>query len=196
MLFSKNILKFHPISEIIYDVECTGHLTKLISKYMGRPLMWKTGPAFMKSKLSKTAAKLAGDRIGHFHFNDRWFAYDDALYAACRMLEILSSDTRSSSEIFAELPECIHASEFSIELAEGENQDIIATLNKESNFPGGVITDIDGLRVDYPESWALIRYAESSNSLEVRFEADTEAALTQIQNQFESLIFKKSASST
>lgn len=190
MLFSKSILKSHPISEIIYDVECTGHLTKLISKYKGRPLMWKTGPTFMKAKLKITAAKMAGDRSGHFHFNDRWFAYDDALYAACRMLEILSSDSRSSSEVFAELPECIYTSECSIELPEGESQNTIKTLSRESNFPGGKVTNIDGLRVDYPESWALIRAAEFSRTLEFVFEADTEAALSKIQNQFEPLLIK------
>lgn len=190
MLFSKTILKSHPISEIIYDVECTGHLTKLINQCKGRPLMWKTGPAYLKNKLVVTAAKMAGDKSGHFHFNDRWFAYDDALYAACRMLESLSSDTRSSSEIFAELPECTHTSEFSIELPEGENRNTIESLNKERNFPGGKITDIDGLRVDFPESWTLIRAAESSNNLEFHFEADSEEALTEIQKQFEPLFFK------
>lgn len=190
MLFAKDLLAGKPGSEIIYDVKCSRHLTEQITKYGGRPTMWKTGHSLMKAKLKETGAKLAGEMSGHIYFNDRWFGFDDALYAAARLLEILSKDTRSSADVFADFPDSINTPELNIGLEEGENFTFMNSLLAEAEFSDGKITDIDGLRVDFPNGWGLVRASNTTPSLVIRFEADSEAAMKSIQDQFRPLMKK------
>ncbi len=190
MLFAKDVLAGKPGSEIIYDVKCTRHLADQITKYGGRPTMWKTGHSLMKAKLKETGAKLAGEMSGHIFFNDRWFGFDDALYSAARLLEILSKDTRSSAEVFAGFPDSINTPELNVALEEGENFTFIDSLFAAANFTDGKITDIDGLRVDFPDGWGLVRASNTTPSLVIRFEADSEAAMRGIQEQFRQLMMK------
>ncbi|MGZ5051373.1 MAG: phosphomannomutase/phosphoglucomutase [Methylobacter sp.] len=190
MLFAKDLLATKPGSEIIYDVKCSRHLTSQISKAGGRPTMWKTGHSLMKAKLKETGAKLAGEMSGHIFFNDRWFGFDDALYAAARLLEILSRDARSSAEVFSDFPDSLNTPELNVALAEGENFTLMEKLLTEAQFPGGKITDIDGLRVDFPNGWGLVRASNTTPSLVIRFEADSEAAMGAIQDQFRELMKK------
>jgi len=190
MLFAKDVLAGKPGSEIIYDVKCSRHLTDQIKKYGGRPTMWKTGHSLMKAKLKETGAKLAGEMSGHIFFNDRWFGFDDALYAAARLIEILSRDSRSSAEVFADFPDSINTPELNIALEEGENFTFMDKLFAAANFTGGKITDIDGMRVDFPNGWGLVRASNTTPSLVVRFEADSEAAMHSIQEQFGQLMKK------
>jgi len=190
MLFAKDVLAGKPGSEIIYDVKCSRHLTDQITKYGGRPTMWKTGHSLMKAKLKETGAKLAGEMSGHIYFNDRWFGFDDALYAAARLLEILSKDTRSSAEVFAGFPDSINTPELNIALEEGENFTFMNSLLAEAEFTDGKITDIDGLRVDFQNGWGLVRASNTTPSLVIRFEADSEAAMHSIQDQFRPLMKK------
>ncbi len=184
MLFAKDVLAGKPGAEIIYDVKCSRHLADQITKYGGRPTMWKTGHSLMKAKLKETAAKLAGEMSGHIFFNDRWFGFDDALYSAARLIEILSRDTRSSAEVFADFPDSINTPELNVALEEGENVKFMKSLIASAKFGNGKITDIDGLRVDFPDGWGLVRASNTTPSLVIRFEADTEAALHRIQEQF------------
>ncbi len=190
MLFAKNVLALKPGSEIIYDVKCSRHLGELIAKNGGRPLMWKTGHAFMKNKLRETGAALAGEMSGHFFFNDRWFGFDDALYSASRLIEILSADTRNSDEVFAELPDSINTPEITIEVALGENMKIMEKLMAAANFKDGKIISIDGMRVDFADGWGLVRASNSMPALVLRFEANTAEALTRIQSEFKKLFTK------
>lgn len=190
MLFAKDVLANKPGSEIIFDVKCSRHLPDQITKYGGRPTMWKTGHSLMKAKLKETGAKLAGEMSGHIFFNDRWFGFDDALYSAARLLEILSKDTRSSAEVFAEFPDSINTPELNVALEEGENFTFIDSLFKAANFSDGKITDIDGMRVDFPNGWGLVRASNTTPSLVIRFEADSEAAMSSIQEQFRRLMTK------
>jgi len=190
MLFAKDVLAGKPGAEIIYDVKCSRHLTDQIKKYGGRPTMWKTGHSLMKAKLKETGAKLAGEMSGHIFFNDRWFGFDDALYAAARLIEILSRDSRSSAEVFADFPDSINTPELNIALEEGENFTFMDKLSAAANFTGGKITDIDGMRVDFPNGWGLVRASNTTPSLVVRFEADSEAAMHSIQEQFGQLMKK------
>ena len=190
MLFAKDVLAGKPGAEIIYDVKCSRHLADQITKFGGRPTMWKTGHSLMKSKLKETGAKLAGEMSGHIFFNDRWFGFDDALYSAARLLEILSKDTRSSAEVFAEFPDSINTPELNVALEEGENFTFIDSLFKAANFTGGRITDIDGMRVDFHDGWGLVRASNTTPSLVIRFEADSEAAMRSIQEQFRQLMMK------
>jgi phosphomannomutase / phosphoglucomutase len=188
MLFAKDVLAGKPGSEIIFDVKCSRHLPDQIVKFGGRPLMWKTGHSFMKAKLKETGAKLAGEMSGHIFFNDRWFGFDDALYSAARLLQILSEDHRSSAEVFADFPDSINTPELNVELAEGENYKFIESLFASGNFMGGKVTDIDGMRLDFADGWGLVRASNTTPSLVIRFEADSKDALAKIQEQFRQLM--------
>ena len=190
MVFAKDVLDSRPGSEIIFDVKCTRHLGNQITKYGGKPLMWKTGHSFMKAKLKETGAALAGEMSGHIFFNDRWFGFDDALYSAARMLEILSKDERSSAEIFSQFPESIKSPEINILLEEGEKFIFMEKIFAEVNFADGIITDIDGMRIDFTNGWGLVRASNTTSSLIVCFEAESNDALVNIQNKFKQLIKK------
>ena len=188
MVFAKNVLERKPGAEIIYDVKCSRHLGDQITKFGGRPIMWKTGHSFLKAKVKETGAKLAGEMSGHIIFNDRWFGFDDALYAAARMIEILAEDTRSSDEVFADFPDSINTPELLIPLADGEKFIFVTEMLKKANFSNSKITDIDGMRVEFSDGWGLVRASNTTPSLVVRFEADTEDALNGIQEQFKNLM--------
>jgi phosphomannomutase/phosphoglucomutase len=190
MLFAKNVLAGNPGAEIIYDVKCSRHLADQITKHGGRPLMWKTGHSLMKAKLKETGAKLAGEMSGHIFFNDRWFGFDDALYSASRLIEILSRDTRSSADVFADFPDSINTPELNVALKEGENFTFMDELFAAADFTDGKITDIDGMRVDFPDGWGLVRASNTTPSLVIRFEADSEVAMLRIQGQFRQLMKK------
>lgn len=190
MLFAKDVLAGKPGSEIIYDVKCSRHLADQIVKFGGRPLMWKTGHSFMKAKLKETGAKLAGEMSGHIFFNDRWFGFDDALYSAGRLLQILSEDIRDSAEVFADFPDSINTPELNVELAEGENIAFIEGMFANAKFASGKVTNIDGMRIDFSDGWGLVRASNTTPSLVIRFEADTQDALENIQDQFRQLMLK------
>lgn len=188
MLYAKQVLAIKSGAEIIYDVKCSRHLGEQIRKHGGRAVMWKCGHSMMKAKLKETGAALAGEMTGHIFFNDRWFGFDDALYAAARLLEILADDKRSSSEVFADFPDSINTPELNIALDEGENFTFMAALLAKANFPDANVVDIDGLRVDFKDGWGLVRASNTTPSLVVRFEADNEKALERIQHQIKKLM--------
>lgn len=190
MLFSKHILAKKPGADIIYDVKCSQHLASQIKKNRGNPVIWKTGHSFMKAKVKQTSAVFAGEMSGHLYFNDRWFGFDDGLYSAARLVEILSEDTRNSAEVFADFPDSPNTPELNINLAEGENTIIMQQLLSNPDFPEGKITDIDGLRVDFSDGFGLVRASNTTPSLVVRFEGDTEESLKRIQDQFRKLILQ------
>ncbi|RLA19191.1 MAG: phosphomannomutase/phosphoglucomutase, partial [Gammaproteobacteria bacterium] len=152
--------------------------------------IWKTGHSYMKAKVKQTGATFAGEMSGHLFFNDRWPGFDDGLYAAARLIEILSEDSRNSAEVFADFPDSFNTPELSIAVAEGENFTIMNRLLMNPNFPGGQITDIDGLRVDFTDGFGLVRSSNTTPSLVVRFEGDTPEALSRIQDQFRQLILE------
>ncbi|MEC4746874.1 phosphomannomutase/phosphoglucomutase [Methylomicrobium sp. Wu6] len=188
MLYVQNVLSARPGSEIIFDVKCSRHLASQIKKFGGRPTLWKSGHSLMKAKLRETGASLAGEMSGHIFFNDRWFGFDDALYTAARLIEILSEDTRTSAEVFAALPDSVNTPELNVTLEEGENFELIEKLLKTAKFPGAEMTTIDGLRVDFPDGFGLVRASNTTPSLVIRFEADTRESLHKIQQQFSQLI--------
>ncbi|MCF6202524.1 MAG: phosphomannomutase/phosphoglucomutase [Methylococcaceae bacterium] len=190
MLFAKDVLTLKPGSEIIYDVKCSRHLGEQIIKNGGRPLMCKTGHSFMKAKIKETGAALAGEMSGHIFFNDRWFGFDDALYAASRLIEILSADTRNSADVFADFPDSINTPEILIELSEEESLHIMDKIFAEQKFSGGKIIKIDGMRVEFTDGWGLVRTSNSLPALTLRFEADNTEALQRIQSKFKALLVK------
>ncbi len=190
MLFAKDVLTLKPGSEIIYDVKCSRHLGEQIVKNGGRPLMCKTGHSFMKEKIKETGATLAGEMSGHIFFNDRWFGFDDALYAASRLIEILSADTRNSADVFADFPNGLNTPEILIKLSEEESLHIMDKIFAEQNFSEGKIIKIDGMRVEFTDGWGLVRTSNSLPALTLRFEADNTEALQLIQSKFKALLVK------
>ncbi len=144
----------------------------------------------MKAKIKQTMPAFAGEMSGHLYFNDRWFGFDDGLYSAARLIEILSEDTRTSAEVFADFPDSYNTPELNINLEEGKNFEMMQLLTLSADFSNAQITDIDGLRVDFDDGFGLVRASNTTPSLVVRFEGDTEESLTRIQDQFRQLILQ------
>jgi phosphomannomutase/phosphoglucomutase len=190
MLFAKDVLTRQPGSSIIFDVKCTAHLPKSIVKNGGLPIMWKTGHSFMKAKLKETNAALAGEMSGHFFFNERWFGFDDGIYAAARLLEILDQETDSPQEVFDTLPKGVSTPELKVEMAEGEHYMFMKEFEKRVQFEDAKITTIDGIRADFEDGWGLVRCSNTTPCLVIRFDADNEAALKRIQEQFRAQLLK------
>lgn len=184
MLFAMDVLGRNPGAEIIYDVKCSRHLAKIIRDFGGSPEMWKTGHSFMKARMKETGALLAGEMSGHIFFKERWFGFDDALYAAARLLEVLSNDHRTSSRVFAALPGGVSTHELNLPLAEGAPQRFMDGFLANAQFADAEVTTIDGLRADFSDGWGLVRASNTTPCLVIRFEADDPEALTRIQDQF------------
>lgn len=186
MLLAKDIITRNPGATVIYDVKCSRRLHGLIVGYGGKPLMWKTGHSHIKRKMKEANALLAGEMSGHIFYKERWYGFDDALYTACRLLEIVSSRSDSLDALFGSFPEDINTPEMTITAPDDRKFRIVEQLQRNASFPGGRITDIDGLRVDFPDGWGLVRASNTSPSLVCRFEADTDQALSRIQDEFRS----------
>lgn len=188
MLFAQDIVGRNPGADIIYDVKCSRHLNNVISEYGGRPIMWRTGHSHMKAKLKETGALLAGEFSGHICFAERWYGFDDALYSAARLLEILGSESKSADEVFSQFPVTFSTPELKINTSEQRKFEVIDALAKTADWGDGTVTDIDGVRVDFADGWGLIRASNTSPVLSLRFEADGQAALDRIQSQFQAAL--------
>lgn len=184
MLYAQAILAKHPQAKIIYDVKCTNHLEKVIKALGGEPIMWKTGHALIKAKMAESNAQLAGEMSGHFFFKDKWFGFDDALYAGARLLEILSQQTKSSDALFAEIPNSVNTPELKVEVDEAEKFDLMQALIAHADFDEAHLSTIDGLRVSFAEGWGLVRPSNTTPCLVMRFEADNSTMLEKIQQRF------------
>ena len=190
MLYAKDVLSRNPGATIIFDVKCSRHLAKYITNHGGQPLMWRTGHSLIKRKMKETGALLAGEMSGHIFFKERWFGFDDAMYTAARLLEILAADRRGVAEVFQSLPDAVSTPELRVDLAEGQQGVFMARLLETANLKGAVLTTIDGLRADFADGWGLVRASNTTPSLILRFEANTEAALKRIKEEFRSLMHK------
>jgi len=186
MLFASDILVRNPGATIIYDVKCTGHLQPLILQQGGSPLMWRTGHSLIKAKMRETNAALAGEMSGHFFFGERWYGFDDGIYAAARLMEILAGDAeeRTPEQIFATLPKGVSTPELKIPMREGEHYAFIEKFRARARFDGARLTTIDGVRADWPDGWGLVRASNTTPVLVLRFDADSGSALRRIQDVF------------
>ncbi|MCE3003370.1 MAG: phosphomannomutase/phosphoglucomutase [Xanthomonadaceae bacterium] len=184
MLFAIDVLNRNPGATVIYDVKCTGHLQDVILRNGGSPVMWKTGHSLIKAKMRESDAELAGEMSGHFFFRERWFGFDDGIYAAARLLEILGGSGRPPQEMFDELPKGVSTPELKITMAEGEHYAFIAKFRDTATFPGARVSNIDGVRADFPDGWGLVRCSNTTPSLVLRFDADSAEALARIQDVF------------
>jgi phosphomannomutase/phosphoglucomutase len=188
MLFAKDVLTRHPGEQILYDVKCTRHLAPWVEQSGGKALMWKTGHSLVKAKMRETGAPLGGEMSGHIFFKDRWYGFDDGMYAGARLLELLSRE-KDPSAVLNALPQSASTPELQLKLAEGESFRLIDRLQKEAKFPGAdqVIT-IDGLRVEYPDGFGLARSSNTTPVIVMRFEAESQPALNRIQAEFKRVI--------
>ncbi|HCU88414.1 MAG TPA: phosphomannomutase/phosphoglucomutase [Gammaproteobacteria bacterium] len=190
ILFANDVLSRNPGAKIIYDVKCSGVLHDAIKKQGGEPIMAQTGHSLIKKKMKDTGALLAGEMSGHIFFKERWYGFDDAMYAAARLLEILSTAGGSLDEVFGTLPDRVSTSELRLEMPEQEHAEFMQNVLAGASFENGVVTTIDGLRVDFPDSWGLIRPSNTTPCLVLRFEGDDKAALDTIKNRFRELLTK------
>jgi len=190
MLYAQDLLSRNPGGEVIYDVKCTRNLPDIISKAGGKPTMWKTGHSFIKKKLKESGALLAGEMSGHIFFKERWYGFDDALYTAARLLEIVSATERSTEEIFGDLPDTVNTPELNIQFAEGEHYAFMDQLKQQATFDGAEMNSIDGVRADYPNGWGLVRPSNTTPVLVLRFEADSENDIRHVQNAFRQELLK------
>ena len=184
ILYSQDILSRNPGSPIVYDVKCSTQLKNAILTAGGKPILSKTGHSLIKAAIRDNHAMLGGEMSGHIFFKERWFGFDDGLYAAVRLLEILSQDSHSPQQVFAALPNSVNTPELNISFAEGEHYQFIQRFIAAAQFPDAEIIDIDGLRAEFSDGWGLVRASNTTPSLVLRFEADNDAALQRIQDTF------------
>lgn len=188
MLFAKDIVSRNPGSDVVYDVKCTRHLNSVISGFGGRPIICRSGHSFVKQKISETDAVLGGEFSGHICFSERWFGFDDGLYSAARLLEIVGSQEEGLSELLAGFPESVSTPEIHIAVDDKEKFGLITRLIETADFEDATLTTIDGLRVDFSDGWGLVRASNTQPAISLRFEADNNESLEDIKGAFQELL--------
>ncbi len=191
MLFAADVLQRNPGALVIYDVKCSGKLSDYVLRHGGSPMMWKTGHSLIKARMRETDAELAGEMSGHFFFKERWYGFDDGLYSAARLLEILAQREEDPSEVLAELPESVATPELKVPVEAGTGHAqvalfVAAAQVEDSPFAAARLSTIDGLRADFSDGWGLVRASNTTPLLVLRFEANDEAALERIKDLFRS----------
>lgn len=184
MLFAKDVLSRNPGTDVLFDVKCSRELNTVVSSYGGRPIMWKSGHSHMKSKMKETQASLGGELSGHIFIAERWYGFDDGIYAAARLMEIISLREEDLDSIFENFPSLPATPEIKITLSEQQKFSFMKRLVAEGEFGEGRLTTIDGLRVDFEDGWGLVRVSNTSPALTLRFEAENEDGLNRIQSLF------------
>lgn len=188
MLLAGDVLGRHPGVDILYDVKSSRHLASYILAHGGRPIMWKSGHSRMRAKMLETGALLGGEFSGHLYIKERWFGFDDAIYAAARVLEIMALESRTANELFADLPSSPSTPEYHLQLEEGQSRDLMRALDAHKVFDDARLVELDGLRVEFANGWGLIRPSNTMPSLTFRFEADDKGALEEIKARFRDLL--------
>ncbi|MDO8959170.1 MAG: phosphomannomutase/phosphoglucomutase [Rhodocyclaceae bacterium] len=188
MLFAADVLTRHPGAQIIYDVKCSRWVAESIRYQGGRPLMWNTGHALVKTKLKETGALLAGEMSGHMFFKERWYGFDDGLYAGARLLEIVSRWPDAAWPL-KNLPNALATPELNLKMQEGEPHALVAKLQKDGKFPTArELITIDGVRAEYADGFGLARASNTTPVIVLRFEADNPGALARIQTEFKTAL--------
>lgn len=190
MLHSKHILQRNPGATVIFDVKCSRNLPVVIKQSGGTPIMWKTGHSFIKSKMYELNALLGGEMSGHFFFKERWYGFDDGLYAAARLVEILSMTEKSVHELFSEFPNSTNTPELKMFIDDKHKFSFIDDLIQQSSFSNAECNMVDGLRVDFEDGWGLIRASNTTPCVVFRFEANNEKSLHRIQKIFREQVLK------
>ncbi len=194
MAFAEDLISRNPGAKIIYDVKCSGNLGKVISTAGGKPEMWQTGHSLIKARMKETGALLAGEMSGHIFFKERWLGFDDGLYAAARLLEILAAQDLDADAFFSQYPQDLSTPEINIEVTDENKFDLVQRLAQEGDFGAGQKTTLDGIRVDYEDGWGLCRASNTTPVLVLRFEGKTPEALARISDTFRTALTKIDAS--
>lgn len=185
MLFARDLLTRNPGADVLYDVECSRELAKLIMRMGGRPAMSQSGNTAMQAGMRENNATVGGEFRGHFYFADRWHGYDDGFYAAARLLEILTLDSSDTDQIFARIHTGLGTPTIEVPVAEGQQFKIVEALKRQSDaFEGATLNTLDGVRVEYEDGWGLVRVSQSRPSLMIRFEGQDKAILKDISERF------------
>nr|WP_207951929.1 phosphomannomutase/phosphoglucomutase [Pseudomaricurvus alcaniphilus] len=194
MLFARDIVSGNPGADVLFDVKSTRELNALVSSYGGRPIMWKTGHSNMKTKMQETGALVGGEMSGHIFIKDRWYGFDDGMYAAARLLEIMTLRDQDIDSLFASFPSPPSTPELKIAVNEADKFALIEQLKKQAQFENGSANTLDGMRVEFPTGWGLVRASNTSAALTLRFEADSEEELQAIQALFKRELSKVDSS--
>ena len=190
MLLCRDVVTANPGATVVFDVKCSRHLDAVVRDLGGSPIMWKTGHSHIKAKVRESGALLGGEFSGHICLADRWYGFDDALYCAARLVELLASERRCASDVFADFPDALATPELKVPTTEQRKFDVISELAESAAFDADAarVTAIDGIRVDYPDGWGLLRASNTSPMLSLRFEADDGQALDRIQTIFDTAL--------
>ncbi len=190
MLYAKDVLQKHPGEKVVFDVKCSRLLPEAIKQAGGVPVMYRTGHSILKAKMFEENAPLAGEMSGHIFFNDGWFGFDDGVYVGARLLSILSRESGAASDVFHAQPKTVNTPELKLPIAEDQKVAFLSQLSSEGDFDNAKIITIDGLRVEWPFGWGLVRASNTSPCFTLRFEADTKENLEKIKNIFREQLLK------
>jgi len=189
MLLAKDIISRNPGCDVIYDIKSSRRLNHFISQFGGRPTMWKTGHTLMKLKMAEQKALLGGELSGHFYFRDRWYGFDDGLYAAARVMELISFGYNSVSELFSEFPDDVSTAEITVDSDEHRKFEIITQIAGDARLQQGArVSTIDGIRSDFKDGWGLIRASNTTPRITMRFAGDDANALQRIQSLYKQVL--------
>jgi phosphomannomutase/phosphoglucomutase len=186
MLYAMDILARNPGAEIIYDVKCSRKLAEVVREHGGVATMWKTGHSFIKRKMKESGALLAGEMSGHIFFKERWYGFDDGVYSAVRLLELLGPMTadKTVADVFNALPDSVNTPEINVNMDEGQHHAYMEKLQAMVTFENAEVMTIDGVRADFADGWGLVRASNTTPVLVLRFEADNDVALARIMKLF------------
>jgi phosphomannomutase/phosphoglucomutase len=185
MLFAQDVVSRNPGCDVIFDVKCTRHLNDIIASYGGRPIMCKSGHSLVKQKMVETGALLGGEYSGHIFFKERWFGFDDGLYSAARLIEIMSTTNPDLDQLLEQFPNPHSTPELYLDVGDERKFQIVEQFAAEAEFANAKVSNIDGVRVDLPEGWGLLRASNTTPRLVLRFEAESEQALSSIKQMFQ-----------
>jgi len=188
MLYAQDVVSRNPGADVVFDVKCSRNLTKLVTANGGRPVLWKTGHAFMKEKMRETGALLGGEFSGHIFFGERWFGFDDGMYAAARLAEILSTHGDSLDDCIDKFPTTVNTPEIIIPVPDDYKFKLMEKIITSADFSAGKVNTLDGIRVDFTDGWGLVRASNTVAALTARFEADSAKNLEVIQEEFRAQI--------
>ncbi|MFB9866586.1 phosphomannomutase/phosphoglucomutase [Vreelandella sulfidaeris] len=190
MVFATDMLARNPGAKVIFDIKCTGNLVKVVSEAGGEPEMWRTGHSLIKARMKETGAQLGGEMSGHLFFQERWYGFDDGLYAAARLVEILTQQRDDADTFFDRFPQDVGTPEINIAVTDANKFSLVDRLAREGDFGEGIKTTLDGIRVDYQDGWGLCRASNTTPALVMRFEGKDQAALTRIKSVFDSALLR------
>ncbi|CAA0102626.1 Phosphomannomutase/phosphoglucomutase [Zhongshania aliphaticivorans] len=190
MVLARDMVSRNPGAEILFDIKCSRLLSELIVDAGGRPTIWKCGHSYMKQKMLETGALLGGEFSGHIFYKERWYGFDDGMYTAARLLEILTLSGTTMDDALNSLQTLISSPEIVIPVADDRKFALIETFIEHQNFSDAALIDIDGLRAEFRHGWGLIRASNTGPAITLRFEADSEASMARIQNEFKDLLLR------